>query len=443
MQDICDNQQDHGALGLDRQSPMPTQGMPILTKMKVMHCSYHYWHSIYRAISPKARLIALSSSFVQYLQADGIVLPPDDTQVATDDDSWVASGEYDDDEEGLPDPSEQWPEIHARVKATITELGGSVSPKLNWSAPRDATHMIPSNRLECKTANDVYLVLKSSSLIANDLDRAFEGCTPGSPVPPEAFSPCRSNGDNSTVSVTAQIPYHLVLRKYVNFNPALEFRCFVRSRRLICICQRTFKFYKWLHDMKEDVLQSIQQFFDKHLRDTFPDPDFTFDVYVPNGKVWLLDFSPFSERTEPLHFTWEEVLGMEMPDKGDSRTIPEEQTLRMRARRRGPQENGGNVDSHSRNESTPVEPPISSFRPTFVLAGNPDTEHVGLDLGTTTSASYSFINEDRVPRDVIDAAQTPGGTAELLASWKIALERDIQADQEYQSENENISSPKG
>ncbi|WEW61524.1 hypothetical protein PRK78_007014 [Emydomyces testavorans] len=434
----------HDDIRLDRRSPpMPTPaGMPLLTRTKVLHCSYHYWHPIYRSITPKARLIPLSNSFLEYLHADGIVLPPDDTPVIADDDSWLVSEGYDDEEEGLPDPSREWPEIHVRVKATIAELGGSVSPKLNWSAPRDATHMIPTNRLECKTANDVYLVLKSSRFIANDLDRAFAGCVT---EPTESFDgeqDPRGRSDNviSVAHDESKIPYHLVLRKYVNVNPALEFRCFVRSRRLVCLCQRNFKFHDWLHVIKDKILRAIQEFFDKHIRDTFPDPDFVFDVYVPQDRVWLMDFGTFSQNTDPLHFTWEQVLEMEKPDEGDARTIPEAQITRAQARHRRRSDDNHNDQTEPERSFpeawAPIEPPVSSYQPVFLLAGATDRQELGLDLGDdTTSASFSRIHRDRVPQDVLDAAETPGGTAELLTNWKETLERSIKADQEYESDS--------
>lgn len=325
----------------------------------------------------------------------------------------MASDGYDDEEEGLPDPSREWPEIHNQVKATLSELGGSVCPKLNWSAPTDAKHMIPTNRLECKTASDVYLVLKSSRLVANDLDHAFRGCSTG---PTGTHQGNASNGNSTDYGEDGfKIPYHLVLRKYVNVNPALEFRCFVRSRRLVCICQRGFKYHDWLHGMKDKLCQSIQDFFDNHLRDSFPDPDFVFDVYVPQDRVWLTDIGTFSLNTNPLHFTWDQILQMEKPDDGDPRSIPEEQ---VRC--------NGRSQAASAEAWTPIEPPISSFQPVFVLAEPADPG---------TASCYSLINEDRVPQDVLDATATPGAMAGLLANWKEALEQSIKADQEYESES--------
>jgi len=50
-----------------------------------------------------------------------------------------------------------------------------VVPKLDWSAPKDATWISATNSMECRTPNDVYL-LKSSDFITHDLEQAFDGC---------------------------------------------------------------------------------------------------------------------------------------------------------------------------------------------------------------------------------------------------------------------------
>ena len=50
-------------------------------------------------------------------------------------------------------------------------------PKLNWSAPKDATWIsLKQNSMECNTPNDIYLLLKSSDFITHDLEHAFDGC---------------------------------------------------------------------------------------------------------------------------------------------------------------------------------------------------------------------------------------------------------------------------
>lgn len=68
--------------------------------------------------------------------------------------------------------------------------------------------------LECRTPADVYLLLKSSDFVTHDLLHAYEGCT--------------------DASENEQPPhFELVLKKWFQIPKAHEFRCFVRSKRLL------------------------------------------------------------------------------------------------------------------------------------------------------------------------------------------------------------------
>ena len=102
--------------------------------------------SSYRGLTSKARLLPLSAPFLEYLRADGIVLPFEDdiNQPSSNDTdggafSYPASPASLETGDEEPDPSEAWLDIHQKIKSIIAELDGSVVPKLNWSAPKDAT----------------------------------------------------------------------------------------------------------------------------------------------------------------------------------------------------------------------------------------------------------------------------------------------------------------
>ena len=86
----------------------------------------------------------------------------------------------------------------------------------------------------------------------------------------------------------------------------------MRDRRLLCLCQRDLNHYDFLFPMVPRLRALIQGFFDEKLRDSFPDACFVFDVYVPapHGRVWLVDVNAWAPRTDPLLFSWGEVLGM-------------------------------------------------------------------------------------------------------------------------------------
>lgn len=309
---------------------------PPIRKSHILNCAFASWHALYRAHTPKARTIPLTSEFLSYLREDGIVLPDDEEQITTLSDSDTSEGETesedeDEDEDGVTqdrrNPTQRFPELHQRVKTTIRELGGKVTPKLNWSAPKDAAFMTATNTLECRTPGEVYLLLKSSDFITHDLEHAFQDCVDDDedddeekqqPPPPTAES----------------IPYHLTLRKWFALNPSLEFRVFVSGRRIIAMTQRDLNHYDFLLLLRRTIISAITRFFTTTLAATFPDPDFVFDVYIPlasttiredddeadedaesRPRVWLIDINPWAPRTDAILFSWIELLRLRNGEK--------------------------------------------------------------------------------------------------------------------------------
>ncbi|KAF2688564.1 D123-domain-containing protein [Lentithecium fluviatile CBS 122367] len=343
---------------------------PPVTRQHILNCSYHSWHPKYRAITPKARLVPLPAAFLAYLRADGIVLPPedgDDSPTWSDSDSGIFSGadnEADDDADADADPSIAWRDTHEAIANVIEELGGKVAPKLNWSAPKDATWIAATNSMECRTPNDIYLLLKSSDFVTHDLQHAFDDTADA----------------EAAVDADDAVPYHLVLRKWITLNPAVEFRCFVRQRKLIAICQRDLNHFDFLFAMQDKLRQTIQESFDIRLRDTFPDPNFTFDVYIPppHDRVWLVDVNPWAQRTDPLLFSWLELLTLPVPE------LPELE-----------------------------DDVIEMWTPEFRLVGRDDPEAYGF-----TTPQYSA---HKLPKDVVDASRGgEGNLREFALQWQEA-----------------------
>lgn len=320
---------------------------PPISASHILNCSFHSWQPRLRSVTPKARPIPLPAPFIEYLRADGIVLPSD---LHADDDSGYADPDTENED---PDPAESWRELHDQINATITELGGKVVPKLNWSAPKDATWISATNDMECRSANDVYLLLKSSDFITHDLEQAFHGCED-----------------------TAEVPYHLVLRKSFNLNPSLEFRCFVRNRRLIAISQREMNYFDFLFDLRSEFKSKIEDFLEDRL-DHFPDPNFVFDVYIPppHEKVWLIDINPWAPRTDPLLFSWLELLTLPEPEEGEEKEV---------------------------------------FDPEFRLVQRDDPEAYQF-----ASAKYSA---HKLPKDVVDSSMTPEGMKSMMEEWKRVMD---------------------
>ncbi|KAG0183660.1 hypothetical protein DFQ28_001455 [Apophysomyces sp. BC1034] len=167
---------------------------------------------------------------------------------------------------------------------------------MNWSSPRDAAWISATQSLKCTSPFDVFLLLKSSDFINHDLNHALDHCDASSPQP----------------------SFELVLRKWYDLQPSMEFRCFVKQKELIGICQRDVNYYQFLQAMKGDLEVKIHNFFEDHIRDNFESVHYVFDVYIPRNqeKVWVVDFNPFSTTTDSLLYEWTELASFDV-DKQD------------------------------------------------------------------------------------------------------------------------------
>lgn len=404
----------------------------------LIELSCSHTHNSYRTLTPKARLIPLSPAFLTYLRSDGIILPPENPSPHStrdndaDADSGIFSSAEDDEASDTDaeddDPSQAWPEIHAAIRSTIAELGGSVVPKLNWSAPKDATWINAGNSMECRTPNDIYLLLKSSDFVTHDLEQAFDGCVDDtSSAAPSPNQTTRSPPASSTSPLLDSIPYTLILRKTVRaFNPSCEFRCFVRDRHLLCLCQRDLNHYDFLFPMISTLRSLVQKFFDEKMRDTFPDGSFVFDVYIPpaHGRVWLVDVNAWAPRTDPLLFSWLEVLMMErgggVGDDGDDEEGGLGEVVRLRIGEFGGGDShvGGGEGGEEVEEEEEEEEELP-FLPEVRLVKKDDPEAYSF-----TSPQYSA---HKLPKDVVDASrgeiEGEGGLREFMGRWRDIVAR--------------------
>jgi hypothetical protein len=379
----------------------------------------------------------LSKPFLDYLRADGIVLPSDEDAAPV---QWSDRGnsiisapssdeQSDDDEDEDEDVAAEWRDIHAAISKTIAELGGSIVPKLNWSAPKDATWM-NSNTMACRLPSDVYLLLKSSDFVTHDLEHAFDDCV---------------DSPESTIEPN-EIPYVLVLRKTIEkINPSLEFRCFVRGRKLLAICQRDLNHYKFLFPLQDKIRAMILEFFAIRLRDVFPDEDFVFDVYIPppHDRVWLVDFNPWAPRTDPLLFGWLELLTMDEPPESSSQSLnePLDETKFVRLSIRGTGDNGSTSafeedypddkyddDDDDDDDDEEEEADEELWLPELRLVRKDDPE------------AYSFstpqYSAHKLPRDVVDAGASGEGLREFAKDWEKLLAKSREEDRHVQSSDE-------
>ncbi|KAJ3148358.1 hypothetical protein HDU86_007467 [Geranomyces michiganensis] len=294
----------------------------------VSNCALPAWLPRFASCTLKTRCIPLSEDFVRYLNADGIFLPldadgrhppgyrsSDDNASDSEDDRDNPTVNIDDEEEDDHDPSlhPSFPDLQRDIEATIAEFGGAVFPKLNWSSPKDASWVATGSTLKCVSPSDVYLLLKASDFVAHDLAHAYKSCAGWAGKKGGDGDDAASDGlDSNTVQLpTRPDRFELVLRKWYELVPSMEFRCFVRDSVLIGISQRDIaNYYDFLVRESADLQSSIQEFFELNIQGRFPDANYVFDVYINqrNRKVWLLDFNPYSPETDSLLFSWPDIL---------------------------------------------------------------------------------------------------------------------------------------
>ena len=264
-------------------------------------CQIQEWYPKFKSVKIKILIDELPESFVHYLLDDSgpFLLPISVTNEDAlpnrihnpheEEDYQVSEGSGDEAEEpSSPPPS--FPELELEIKESIRTLGGAIFPKLNWSAPKDASWISTTGTLRCTSFSEIALLFRSSDSLVHDLCHAYDSCTDKTWPRPRSF--------------------FLALRKwYPSFRPDMEFRCFVKSRNLIGISQREMTtFYPALVEKRETLRALIHGFFVDKIRPRFESENYTFDVYVSGDeRVKLVDFNPWAEFTLPLLFTWEEL----------------------------------------------------------------------------------------------------------------------------------------
>ena len=267
--------------------------LPTLTRAHVDSCRFERWYPSFQAVTFDSKCLELPSAFIEYLHADGLVLPgvnsslppphPDACADTDDDDDPAPQASVieeldssDDESDAVADPALQFPDVLAWIGSSIESLGGAVLPKLNWSAPKDAVWIMANQTLKSTNAEDIVLLLKSSDYIAHDLGAPYEACDDGAPdVRPDKL--------------------HLVLREWFDLQQSNEFRCFVRNNCLIGalisypfaaayfvsgISQRDhLNFYDFLPPLARGLRSTIADFFYTHIVNVFPERDCTFSLH--------------------------------------------------------------------------------------------------------------------------------------------------------------------
>jgi hypothetical protein len=184
----------------------------IATEEDIDNCQFHVWYPLLQKNTIKSIIIPLNDDFIDYLKQDGIVVPKSVSDVLDTNES-----DDDNDNKSLSTSSDglkvdSFPEIEEAIKKAIDELDGDVFVKTNWSAPIDAG-WINCETMKCRNINEVFLLLKASDRIMFDIEKMYELCSPSTKSTPHSPT--------------------LVIRKWANLQPSMEFRIFVKDSALI------------------------------------------------------------------------------------------------------------------------------------------------------------------------------------------------------------------
>ena len=85
----------------------------------------------------KFEIIDLDNSFIDFIESDGLYLDDDGpTTSGLSSSDEVYSDEDSDKVLSLRKPSEIFPSLNEKIQKSISYLGGTVVPKLNWTVPK-------------------------------------------------------------------------------------------------------------------------------------------------------------------------------------------------------------------------------------------------------------------------------------------------------------------
>ncbi|KAJ2785990.1 hypothetical protein H4R18_000205 [Coemansia javaensis] len=278
-----------------------------LSHEEILNCAFSSWYPRFRRVTIKSEIIKpLERDFVDYLLADGVVLPEhEDRQYrgeievvggsGSEWSEWSDDGEDGDgDGDGDAEASDvrrlaQSPGVKrtcAEIRRRIEALGGEVFLRMGWSAPADASWITSTGTLKCRGVPDICSLLKGSNAIARDLAAGRYGVQPSGAEP------------------------ELVLRRWANLTPSMLFRCFVRFTRLVAISQVDYQHYAFLAGMADEITAKLTRFFADHVAAQFPSQSYCFDAYIAaagRDQVFVVDFEPWAHSVDTYLFSWREL----------------------------------------------------------------------------------------------------------------------------------------
>ncbi|CAH8846864.1 unnamed protein product [Trichobilharzia szidati] len=267
----------------------------------VKQCAFNSWYHTFKNYTQESVFVDLPEDLINSLTNDEFILPKSakETRYPSDssDEDWSDCADSNENGDGVCTERPEFPQFESHLKNIIQKLGGVVFPKLNWSAPSDASWMSCDNSLKCRTFSDIYLLLKSSDFAAHDLTAPYALCAD-------------TTVEEACCLFTSK-PI-LVLRRWYDFRPEGEFRCFVKSKVLIGICQRKCDaYFKSIEEHQEEIKNDLIEFFNRKIKNHFKLDNYTVDLYREQSKsgqvhIEIIDFNVFGPPTDSILFQWSE-----------------------------------------------------------------------------------------------------------------------------------------
>lgn len=122
--------------------------------------------------------------------------------------------------------------------------------------------------------------------------------------------------DDLAAAIAHDYAPHIFVREWLEFPESLEFRCFMRGRKLVGISQYQYRdYFPELHERgeRQRLQWIIETFFESQFRDACHLDDAVFDVFVKSRPVAsnvalnecrLIEINPFFQWTDPCLFDW-------------------------------------------------------------------------------------------------------------------------------------------
>lgn len=209
--------------------------------------------------------------------------------------------------------------VYTKLEDAFKRLPGPVFVRLGSRSPKDAVYW-EKDTLAVSTPKEAIQLLTAGS------ERMYEDLQLG---------------------LTYDYNPHIFLRQWIKLEDWVEFRCFMKNRKLVGISQYYHrKRYPEIVDEWDTIQWAIETFFNSFFRTASHLDDVVFDVYMvrlgggrsynscncasspwTSWRVRLLEINPYWNLTDPAMFTWPELDALAAAGKSEFRYVNKTEDL--------------------------------------------------------------------------------------------------------------------